>query len=88
MKNIKAALNFQMHYGVLKTITTPQISYGKYFENTRRINPNSKTCCLCLNEKLEIGRFKEHNLLNKRSEIIYKCRHRNKFALALYDSND
>ena len=37
MKNIKAALNFQMNYGVLKTITTPQISYGKYFENTRRI---------------------------------------------------
>ena len=26
--------------------------------------------------------------LNKRSEIINKCRHRNKFALALYDSKD
>ena len=37
MGNIKAALNSQMNYGVLKTTTTPQILYRKYFENTRRI---------------------------------------------------
>ena len=51
-------------------------------------NPNTKRCSLCLNEKLEIARCKEQNLRNKRSEIINKCRHRNKFALALYDSKD
>ena len=42
MRNIKATLNFQMNYGVLKTETTPQISYGKYFENTRRITLTPK----------------------------------------------
>ena len=51
-------------------------------------NPNTKRGSLCLNEKLEIARYKEHNLLNKRSEMINKCCHRNKFALALYDSKD
>ena len=27
-------------------------------------NPNTKRCSLCLNEKLEIARYKGHNLLN------------------------
>ena len=49
-------------------------------------NPNTKRCSLCLNEKLEIARCKGH--LNKQSEIINKCRHRNKLALALYNSKD
>ena len=51
-------------------------------------NPIIKRCSLCLNQKLEIARYKRHNLLNKRSEIINKCCHRNKFALAIYDSKD
>ena len=49
---------------------------------------NTKRCSLCLNENQEIARYKGHNLLNKRSERIDKCRHRNKLALALYDSKD
>ena len=51
-------------------------------------NPNTKRCSLCLNEKLEIVRYKGYNLLNKRSKIINKCHHQNKFTLALYDSKD
>ena len=51
-------------------------------------NPNTKRFSLCLNEKLEKARYKGRNLLNKRSEIINKCRNRNKFALTLYDSKD
>ena len=42
MRNIKATLNFQMNYGVLKTTNAPQILYGKYFENTRRITLTPK----------------------------------------------
>ena len=42
MKSIKATLNFQMNYEVLKTTTTPQISYEKYFENTRSITLTPK----------------------------------------------
>ena len=41
-ESIKTTLNFQMNYGVLKTTTTPQIPYGKYFENTRRITLTPK----------------------------------------------
>ena len=37
MRSIKATLNFQMNYGVLETLTTPQTSYGKYFQNIRHI---------------------------------------------------
>ena len=44
-------------------------------------NPQSKRCSLCLNEKLEILEDKENNLLNKKSEIISKCRHQNKYML-------
>ena len=45
MRNIKTTLNFQMNYGVFKTTTTPQISYGKYFETgSRTVNETgSKT---------------------------------------------
>ena len=48
--------------------------------------PNIKRCSLCLNEKLKIARYKGQNLPNKRSEIINKCCHQNKFALVFYDS--
>ena len=49
-------------------------------------NVNTKWCLLCLNEKLQITIYRENNMLNKRTEIISKCRHRNKYALASYDS--
>ena len=51
-------------------------------------NVNTKRCLLCLNEKLQIAIYRGNNMLNKRTEIISKCRHRNKFALASYDSMD
>ena len=41
----------------------------------------SKRCDLCLTEKLLIAKADPRTLLNKRSEIVSKCRHRNKFAL-------
>ena len=49
---------------------------------THGYNRVSKTCDLCLNEKLEILNFKDRDkLLNKRSELISKCRHFNKYLL-------
>ena len=49
----------------------------------------SKSCPLCLQEKLEILRYEnKKELLNKRSEIVSKCRHENKFMLANYKSKD
>ena len=44
-------------------------------------NQGSKRCSLCQNEKLAILEHREKNILNKRSEIISKCRHKNKFLL-------
>ena len=38
-------------------------------------------CHLCLSEKLAILLAKPDTLLNKRSELVAKCRHRNKFKL-------
>ena len=48
-------------------------------------NPASKKCQLCLGEKMEILERNPENLLNKRSEIISTCRHRNKFKISIYD---
>ena len=51
-------------------------------------NPQTKRCLLCLNEKLEIAAYKEQNLLNKRNEIVSKCRHQLKYALTRFDTKD
>ena len=49
-------------------------------------NVNTKRCLLCLNERLQVVIYRGNNMLNKLTEIINKCRHRNKYALASYDS--
>ena len=41
----------------------------------------AKRCPLCLAEKLFILQADQKSLLHKRSELISKCRHRNKFKL-------
>ena len=49
----------------------------------------SNKCPLCLYEKLEIVTYqKQKELLNKRSELLCKCRHANKFLLKNYTGND
>ena len=45
---------------------------------------DSKRCDLCLTEKLLIAKADPRTLLNKRSEIVSKCRHRNKFTLKCF----
>ena len=46
----------------------------------------SKWCHLCLTEKLYLIRAKKPSLLNKRTELISKCRPENKFYLANFTS--
>ena len=42
-------------------------------------NPKQNICILCLTEKLSIINFiHDNNYLNKKSELINKCRHVNK----------
>lgn len=59
------------------------IKHAKSYTN------KSKNCPLCLHEKLEIMSYKNKTeLLNKRSEMISKCRHSNKFLLTNYKTKE
>ena len=51
-------------------------------------NQSSMRCSLCQNEKLTILENTNVNLLNKRSEIISKCRHQNKYKLSTLTSEN
>ena len=49
----------------------------------------TKRCMLCLYEKLLIATYpSREELLNKRSELVSKCRHKNKFLLKKFKSGD
>ena len=49
----------------------------------------SKKCLLCLYEKLVIITYpRQHELLNKRSELFCKCHHENKYLLKNFRAND
>ena len=62
-----------------KNQDTPEMS-RKIKKSTPAYNNNSKRCILCLEEKMAILTFPEQQkLLSKRSELISKCRHENKF---------
>ena len=50
----------------------------------RPYNNISKRCDLCLTEKLMIITANPDRILNKRSELISKCRHENKFLSLRY----
>jgi hypothetical protein len=65
----------------------PVVSW-KIIKQCDAYNPVTKRCNLCINEKYEILFFKHPNLLNKKSEILSKCRHKNKFLLAQFDTGD
>ena len=41
----------------------------------------TRRCDLCITEKTLIARSRHPGILNKRSEIVSKCRHRNKYTL-------
>ena len=41
----------------------------------------TRRCDLCLTEKYIIARANQNDLLNKRTELISKCQHRNKYIL-------
>ena len=49
---------------------------------------SSKRCSLCLNENLKIALHRDNNMLNRQTEILSKCRHKNKYALISHDSKD
>ena len=61
-----------------KTSNTSSEILGTY----KSYNRSPKQCLLCLNEKLAITQHKDDNMLNKKSDLISKCRHRNRNRVA------
>ncbi len=57
-----------------------QIKWSKE-ANQRSYTPEGSRCSLCLHEKLVIALFEGKNLINKRNEIISRCRHCLKYKL-------
>ena len=66
---------------------TPKVTW-RIIRKCTTFNTIKRKYYLCLNEKLEIASYKGDNLLNKRSELINKCRQQNKFTLLRNDSKD
>ena len=71
-KHIWKLNDAKKNYAINWSITTSASPYSNI----------SKRCNLCLTEKLFILKADKASLLNKRSELISKCRHENKFYLA------
>ena len=64
----------------------PKVAWS-VISKEREYNRESKRCNLCIREKLEILKHSlEPGSLNIRSELLNKCRHRNKFLLANVDT--
>ena len=66
---------------------TPKIKW-RTIKRCVPFNRNSIRCNLCTSEKFIIATNDNQNLLNKRSELISKCRHVNKFMLIRHDTKD
>ena len=67
----KKGYNYDLKWRIIKQLPT--------------YNPSTKTCMLCTAEKMEILEGSDENLLNKRTELISRCRHKRKFLLNKYD---
>ena len=88
--NIKCQTDTELsnkYWNIISTKKTLNI-FSEMLGIRKSYNESSKLCFLCLNEKLAIVLHKDDNMLNKRPEVISKCRQRNKYALANYDRKD
>ena len=66
-------------------LKTKEIQFTTSWTIVARASPyrcGSKQCNLCLSEKVAIARSNHKGLLNKRTELLGKCRHKNKFLLS------
>ena len=65
----------------LKENNTDYTIKWSIIKNSISYTGGSKRCNLCLEEKLSILKEKSKYLLNKRSEIVSACHHKNKFQV-------
>ena len=80
---------FQAIYGTLERNNIFPMLTWSVVKSVPGYSNISKRCLLCLTEKVLIATYENpEELLNKRSELMAKCRHNNKFLLSNYKSND
>ena len=65
----------------LKDSNTSFTTKWSVIARARPYHNSSKRCDLCLAEKLHIIKRSNNHLLNKRSELVSKCRHEDKLYL-------
>ena len=78
--------NMKKKYIGLTEGTFKKRFYGRqlFFKDRKYLINGTKRYNLCFSEKLCILKANKSNVLNKRSELISKCRHRNKFYIKNY----
>lgn len=65
----------------LKEKGLPYKIHWKILEKVHSYNPGNPFCALCISEKFHILKAWGKSLLNSKSEIISKCRHKKQFSL-------
>ena len=81
LERYKNSTTLSSEYWRLKELNgEPHVTW-RVINHAKAYNPELKRCQLCLCEKFEIANYPGKNLLNKRTEIIAKCRHRRKHLL-------
>ena len=81
----RASTELSNHVWDLQTKDIQPNLTWEIIDHTRPYVNRSKKCNLCLTEKLHII-TSELDLVNKRSELISKCRHNNKFIIKNFKS--
>ena len=66
-----------------KSINEPIMNWKDLDHANSYVNGSNK-CNLCITEKFHIITSSDMNLMNKKCELVSKCRHENKFILANY----
>ena len=85
-RNYSNSTELSKHIWTLKDSNTNFTINWSILATAPAYSNKSKRCHLCLTEKLYLVRAKKPSLLNKRTELISKCRHENKFYLANFTS--
>ena len=85
-RNYSNSTELSKHIWTLKDSNTNFTINWSILATAPAYSNKTKRCHLCLTEKLYLIRAKKPYLLNKRSELISKCRHENKFYLANFTS--
>ena len=81
LKKYENETELSKHIWKLKDNATDYVIRWNVASRASPYKCGTRRCDLCLSEKVCIVRSEPRGLLNKRTELISKCRHRNKFLL-------